>query len=173
MCTDGTSTSFDAISTPRSFTFSGLKRSFDSEGNPLQQDACTYEIKETEHYFKSGQIVLRFNGIEESDVYINTGKEVHTAIEVVSDGVKMYKEYTVDMSKGSVFAIVVPKEGVEQTSFTMQYWVDGDETSALVEWWWRNFSTTEGKGMLAFALVCIVLLCAIVGFGVKYFFRTQ
>jgi hypothetical protein len=54
----------------------------------------------------------------------------------------------------------------------MQYWVDGDETSPLTEWWWRNFSTNKGKGMLAFVLICIVLLCGTCGFGIRYYIRS-
>ena len=141
MCTDGTSTAFDAIATPRSFEFSGLKRSVDGEGNPLQQDACTYEIKPTDHFFRSGNIIIRFNDITETDVYLNVGADKHSATEVISDKVEQYKEYSVDMSKGNIFAIVVPKDGKENTKFSMQYWVDGDETSALTEWWWKNFTT--------------------------------
>ena len=111
MCTEGISTAFDAISTPRSFEFSGLKRSADELGNPLQQDACTYEVKATDHYFRSGKVIIRFNDITETDVYLNTGVDVHSAKEVVSDKVELYKEYQVDMSKGSIFAIVVPRDG--------------------------------------------------------------
>ena len=88
MCSDGTSTAFDAISTPRSFEFSGLKRSVDALGNPLQQDACTYEVKPTDHYFKSGAVIVRFNDITEIDVYLNTGSDIHSAKEVVSDNVQ-------------------------------------------------------------------------------------
>lgn len=55
----------------------------------------------------------------------------------------------------------------------MQYWVDGEETSPLTEWWWRNFSTNKGKGMLAFVLICIVLLCGTCGFGIRYYIRSQ
>ena len=54
----------------------------------------------------------------------------------------------------------------------MQYWVDGDETSPLTEWWWRNFSTNKGKGMLTFVLICIVLLCGTCGFGIRYYIRS-
>jgi len=118
MCSEGTSTSFDAISTPRSFEFSGLKRSVDADGNPLQQDACTYEVKATDHYFRSGAVIIRFNDMTETDVYLNTGPDIHSAKEVVSDKVELYKEYSVDMSKGSIFAIVVPRDGKE-TSFSM------------------------------------------------------
>jgi hypothetical protein len=123
--------------------------------------------------FKSGKVVIRFNDITETDVYLNAGSSIHDAKDVISDGVEQYKEYTVDMSQGSVFAIVVPKDGKDKTSFSMQYWVDGDETSALTEWWWRNFTTSRGKAMLAFVIICIVLLCGVFGFGIRYYIKSQ
>lgn len=140
MCTKGTTTIFEAEATPRNFQFSNLRRTVDDEGNPIQMDACTYEIKASKHGYKSGNLIIRFNQITETDVYINAGTEVSTAKEVISDSVEQYKEYSVDISKGSVFAIVIPKEGKE-TSFQMQYWVDGVENSGFKEWWHDNFST--------------------------------
>ena len=63
-------------------------------------------------------MIIRFNDMKETDVYLNTGADIHSAKEVVSDKVELYKEYSVDMSKGSIFAIVVPRDGKE-TSFSM------------------------------------------------------
>lgn len=76
----------------------------------------------------------------ETEAYLSVGPDLQNAKEVVSDAVVQYKEYTVDISKGSIWAIVIPKEG-KTTSFQMQYWVDGVEISGFKEWWNDNFST--------------------------------
>jgi hypothetical protein len=116
MCTEGLSTTFIADSTPQSFSFSGMGRLSDSSGNPLQLDACTYEVKAKEFGFKSGNIIVRINDMASLDVYLNSGQNKHQAANVVSDQVQQYKEYSVDMAQGSAFVIVVPKEGVSTSS---------------------------------------------------------
>jgi hypothetical protein len=140
MCTSGTSTIFEAESTPRTFSYDKLQRLSDTAGNPLQQDACTYEIKASTHGYKSGNLIIRFNDITETEAFLNVGSDVLNAQEVISASVVQYKEYSIDISKGSVFAIVIPKEG-KSTSFSMQYWVDGVEKTGFSEWWNDSFST--------------------------------
>jgi hypothetical protein len=73
MCTDGTSTTFEAGASPQNFEFGKMKRELDSNGKPLQMDACTYEIKAKDFAFTSGLITVRFNLMTEVDVYLNAG----------------------------------------------------------------------------------------------------
>ena len=44
MCTDSTSTVFEASPTPQNFRLTKMMRSEKDDGSPLQQDACTYEL---------------------------------------------------------------------------------------------------------------------------------
>jgi hypothetical protein len=93
---------FEGVSTPKNFEQSSLKTN----------DACTYEIKAKEDGFKSGKIIVRFNEITEVDLSLYAGESIQKANEVAI-GLEAYKEYSVDIKNGSIFAIVVPKPDIE------------------------------------------------------------
>jgi hypothetical protein len=107
-----------------------LKLIKDENGNPLQMDACTYQITVPEHTFMSGSMIIRFNQISENKIYINAGSGVGNASIVVvpnNDTVVLFKEYEVDINSGSYIIIVLPNEGADlNTAFEFQYWVDGE-----------------------------------------------
>ena len=54
---------FEASQTPQKFKFDKLRRKRDDEGNPLQMDACTYQVTIPSFTFKSGKVIIRFNKI--------------------------------------------------------------------------------------------------------------
>jgi hypothetical protein len=118
MCNSGIAASFDAEDTPKSFSYDKLKRLSDAQGNPTQQDACSYEIKAPKNAYASGNLIIRFNDLTETEAFINGGgPNARSALEVVSSSVSQYKEYSVDVFSGPVFAIVIPKDGISSTNF--------------------------------------------------------
>ena len=55
---------------------------------------------------------MRFNKINDNDIYVNAGTGVSNASQVVVENngtVTQYTEYSVDINAGSYIAIVLPK----------------------------------------------------------------
>ena len=138
---------FEASQTPQKFKFDKLRRKKDGEGNPLQMDACNYQVTIPAFTFKSGSLIIRFNKISDNEIYINAGSGVNNATQVVvpnNGTVSLNTEYAVDVNSGSYIIIVLPDEDSENTEFEFQYWIDGEQLSTFRQWWSKSFKTPQG-----------------------------
>lgn len=174
MCTDATSMIFEASQTPQKFKFDKLRRKRDDEGNPLQMDACTYQVTIPSFTFKSGKVIIRFNKISDNKIYINAGSGVNNASQVVvpdNGTVTLNTEYEVDVNSGSYIIIVLPDEDSENTEFEFQYWIDGEQLSTFRQWWSKSFKTPQGQGMLVVIIIGLVCCVGICFFGVSFFIK--
>ena len=82
-CTDEHELTFEAEPTPRKFEFGGLKRigpehvvHLDGEGDDGDRElrVCTYEIKVPDHMYEPATLHVRFDVMENVEIFISGGK---------------------------------------------------------------------------------------------------
>jgi hypothetical protein len=116
---------------------------------------------------------MRFNKINDNDIYVNAGTGVSNASQVVVENngtVTQYTEYSVDINAGSYIAIVLPKENSENTAFEFQYWVAGEQMSAFAQWWNKSFKTPQGQGLLLLIIISLICCAGFCIFGARFFY---
>jgi len=119
-CTDEHELEFDAEPTPRTFEFGGLRRVGAEHEEHVDPDAaetdrelnvCAYEIRAPDHVYESATLYVRFDVMENVEMFLNGGATLPAARkEIVADNAAavQHEQYTLDMNAGSIFVVVVP-----------------------------------------------------------------